>query len=70
MKFSTGHYASLWRISKDMSGFQRYSQIQLGEESVSWSDSRGAGGPSELHLELWLFGSFVVWKTKWTHRVF
>lgn len=53
MKFSTV-YASLWRISNDISTFQaflHYSLITLGEENVSWRDDRGAGGPSELHLE-------------------
>lgn len=60
MKFSAGPYASLWRISNDMSRFQHYSQINLSEESVSWRDDRDVGGPSELHLELSLFGSFVI----------
>lgn len=56
MKFSAGPYASLWRISNDMSRFQHYSQIKLGEESVSWREDRDVGGPSELHLELLAFG--------------
>lgn len=60
MKFSAGPYASLWRISNDVSGIQRYPQIKLGEESVSWRDDRGVGGPSELRPELWVLGSLVV----------
>lgn len=47
MKFSTV-YASLWRLSNDISTFQaflHYSLITLGEENVSWRDNRGAGGP-------------------------
>lgn len=53
MKFSTV-YASLWRISNDISTFQaflHYSLITLGEENVSWRNDRGSGGPSEFHLE-------------------
>lgn len=72
MKFSTGLYASLWRISNDISKFQtflRYSLLKLGEENVSWRDDRGVGGPPELPLEFQVFGSIKVSKTEWIFSV-
>lgn len=52
----SGPHASLWRISNDMSRFQRYLQIKLGEESVS-TETEALVVPLS---STWLFGPFVV----------